>query len=634
MNKPLLGGALFFGSAMLASMRYRLYFSDILVCVALALCAMGLYWPALAGGYVWDDADLFVNSPQLRQVGSIEEWLKAVSAPVLPATTYFRPMVLSTFVLEFMIFGILPSAAHGINLVIFACNVNLVFLLARRLLEGEVANLGHSALLAGVAAVIYLVHPAQIESVAWVAGRFDLLVTFFSLLTVLSLWAPGLVGICLVSVFCLLALLSKEMAITLVLIVPLLAWGLKGSNRPHQSVWHALGAIFVAIFIYGAAKLAAMGVLSHTDLGLAHALNMPQRLGFVGLTLLFYMKMALFPFLDISPQHPFDATAMSYGQVTIGIFVLLVTAGISVYALRKVRKFSLFWVVSMLSLMPILNIVILTIGGTIGCDRFLSLPLVFFVIFLVLAAAASHIRSPSQTLTRVFLGATLIWVLIAVLNVVVTVPLWRNDLTLWTWSYQKHPDDGRTQMNLASAYFKVGEMARLRSMLDGAVQRGGDPHRFDVIYGAIDIKTGREADGIAKIERVFSGVSLPHKPLLKSGYNLDEVHADMRWYPNGSRVTFAYMALADGYRGLRRFGDALEAAQIARFYMPKFSPAILAEALAYYGLGQTEKGDGAYNLALSLFTVQGQLDAAKVRSEFFARYCGERIEISPHCAKE
>lgn len=71
-----------------------------------------------------------------------------------------------------------PFLFHAANLVVHLASVGLVFSLAKRLLGGNWP--------AAAGALLFAIHPVQVEAVAWATGMKDLLAGFFSLL---SLWA-------------------------------------------------------------------------------------------------------------------------------------------------------------------------------------------------------------------------------------------------------------------------------------------------------------------------------------------------------------------------------------------------------------------------------------------------------------
>src|SRR5690606_193983 len=88
--------------------------------------AVLLYYQTLNFLYVWDDSLLFLDKTNL--LNSPLTW-DLLTEPVLPGTTYMRPLVFLTMYFEFNILGQSPKISHTINLIIFILNSWLVFLL-------------------------------------------------------------------------------------------------------------------------------------------------------------------------------------------------------------------------------------------------------------------------------------------------------------------------------------------------------------------------------------------------------------------------------------------------------------------------------------------------------------------------
>ena len=124
------------------------------------------------------------------------------------AHTFFRPAVILSYAADMAIWGPWPPGFRLTNLLLHILCTLLVYRMARS--EG----LGDAAALA--AGALFAAHPAHVESVAWISGRTDLLCAAF----MLGAWLHYRRGRTAASL-CLfgLALLSKEMAITLPLLV-------------------------------------------------------------------------------------------------------------------------------------------------------------------------------------------------------------------------------------------------------------------------------------------------------------------------------------------------------------------------------------------------------------------------------
>jgi protein O-mannosyl-transferase len=131
--------------------------------VALALVAYG---PALRGDFVWDDNDYVSNNPTLQSV----EGLRAIWFDPT-ATPQYYPLVHSSYWLEYHLWGLNPLGYHLINVALHLMSVFLLWQILRFL---DVRG-------AALIAAIFAVHPVQVESVAWITERKNVLSGVFYL---------------------------------------------------------------------------------------------------------------------------------------------------------------------------------------------------------------------------------------------------------------------------------------------------------------------------------------------------------------------------------------------------------------------------------------------------------------------
>ena len=145
--------------------------------LAAILCAVfALYRPALAYPFLdLDDLYGVVENPGIRDLS----W-HGVRFLFLDDARDIRwfPLAYLSFAVDFARAGLDAAAFHATNLGLHLANVALVFVLIRRL-SGD-------ALVAGVASLLFGIHPLQVESVAWVSSRKNVLFLFFFLLSALS----------------------------------------------------------------------------------------------------------------------------------------------------------------------------------------------------------------------------------------------------------------------------------------------------------------------------------------------------------------------------------------------------------------------------------------------------------------
>ena len=185
----------------------------LLVLAALvALC----YLPALFAGFVWDTVALIPDEPVLHvPSGLFSIWFSPAD---ISNEGHYWPLTYTTFWLEHMLWGSNPAGYHAVNLLLHFVNASLLWRLMRRL-----AVPGAFAI-----AVIFAIHPLQVESVTWVIERKGLLSGLFSLGAVLTYLRfqekprPRSYGLALLLFAC--GLLSKSTVVTLPLALLILIW--------------------------------------------------------------------------------------------------------------------------------------------------------------------------------------------------------------------------------------------------------------------------------------------------------------------------------------------------------------------------------------------------------------------------
>jgi len=137
----------------------------------LAATTIFAYRPAWHGGFLWDDDAYVTNNELLTAPNGLHRIWFSLDAP----SQYF-PLVYTTFRIEHALWGLNPSGYHWVNILLHVANALLVWrLLARLNVPG-----------AWLAGAIFALHPVQVESVAWITERKNVLMGFFFLLTLLA----------------------------------------------------------------------------------------------------------------------------------------------------------------------------------------------------------------------------------------------------------------------------------------------------------------------------------------------------------------------------------------------------------------------------------------------------------------
>lgn len=259
--------------------------------VALALFGLlvAAYLPALGGGFIWDDNGYVTGNQTLRSLAGLWSiWFDP------SATPQYYPLVHTTFWLEYHLWGLDAFGYHAVNLGLHAFSALLLYrLLARLELPG-----------AWIAAAVFALHPVEVESVAWITERKNVLSAVFYLGASLAFlrfaakeraggpegrrWSCYLLSLILFAA----ALLSKSVACLLPAAMLLITWW-KGGRLRWNDIWP-----LAPFFLLGAASGLATAWLEKHHVraeGADWSLNLMERLLIAGRAVWFYAGKLLWP---------------------------------------------------------------------------------------------------------------------------------------------------------------------------------------------------------------------------------------------------------------------------------------------------------------------------------------------------
>jgi tetratricopeptide (TPR) repeat protein len=257
--------------------------------------AAAAYWPALRGGFIWDD-DGHVTRPELRPLhGLWRIWLEP------GATQQYYPALHSAFWAEHHLWGDSALGYHVLNLVLHLATCALLYRILRRLAVP-------GALLA---AAVFALHPVCVESVAWISEQKNTLSTAFYMAAALAYLrfdegrraGPYVLGTALFA----LALLSKTVTATLPAALLVVFWWRRGHLSIRRDV-----VPFLPWFCMSGAAAWVTSWMERTYVGAngsAFAMGFLERLLVAGRAAWFYLGKILWPahLVFIYPRWNVDA---------------------------------------------------------------------------------------------------------------------------------------------------------------------------------------------------------------------------------------------------------------------------------------------------------------------------------------
>ena len=495
-------------------------------CIFISAACFIAYSPAIKGDFIWDDDNYVTANPLITAPDGL--WRIWFSTD---ATSQYFPLVYTTFRLEHKLWGFNPMPYHIANVAIHIISSLLLWLILRRLAIPA----------AFVAAALFALHPVNVESVAWITERKNVLMLVFSLLSLLFWIEFALrpqtkkraILFYVLSLLCYaIALFSKTTACVLPAALLLVIW-LKDIPLKIKSFLLVIPYVVMGI---------AMGLLviwwehQHQGTGLVDMhLSILERLLIASRAVWFYAAKIFFP-ANLAFSYPrWDINPAKVSQYIWLLACLLMAGGLWFWRKvlgRRVIAAVLFFVAALSPMLGFLDLY--TFVYTWVADHYQYMAAIALI---TLAVAAG-----SRLIARLGKYAKITKVLIAfVLLLTCAVLTWRqcriytNLETLWNDTLKKNPDSWIAHNNLGQMLLEQGKTDELIYHLTRAIdiaQRNPAVHPYIIATMRYNLaqSQGKFQDAIEQL-RIAIDV-LPNDPK-------------------------TYLVLADLLESQGRFGEAV-----------------------------------------------------------------------------
>lgn len=527
------------------------------------------YKQTLFFDYLWDDDLLIVDNIDL--VNSQLNW-DIISRPVLQGSSYFRPLVFLSWFTEFKLFGQSSAISHLINLMIFLFNIGLVYWFAYLL--GKAKQKENLILLASICAGVYAIHPIHVETTAWVSGRFDLMATFFGLLTCIlftyqlskqkySIILGFLIGL---SYFC--TLMSKEIGLLLPLILFILYMSVSlekfkgGFLNFFKENYSLVIVVFICFSIYYFLRVSSMHEVYNYSFTWEYykGIVFEQQVPLYAIKQ--YFLQALLPFYNLGPIQPTELFIVKNIKNTISIIFVGFCLIYLIFTLVKKKSFFSWMMFGYLvSIILVIFLIPIASGKDIIQDRFMSFGLTFIVIGIVF-----YITEIEKHSIRVLISLLLlVWSIGAYATTKSIIPFWKNELTLWGWIYQEHSDDHFSRNSYYYSLIKYNRYDDLiRVINDQFISKNKPLHVADQILYAKALLIKKSPESIEYLKGVVFSIPEFHKenstlkdimeasayfqlsPLqIATAY--DSLSIATLWFENNPELALQYNYIAEQY---------------------------------------------------------------------------------------
>lgn len=361
----------------------------------------------------------------------------------------YRPLSLTTFAIEYQIFGANPRLSHYFNVLLFLITALLLYKLLIKLFYRYCSKEILSDL-PFIATLIFIIHPIHTEVVANIKGRDEIMALGGSLATIIFIikYLDTTKIIYLISsiVLFLTALLSKENAVTFIAIIPLCIYYYK--NEKWIKYLYCLLSLFIALFIFLVMRKLALGDISKPPGELLNNpyiyASVPEKFATIFYTLGIYIKLLFWPDPLTYDYYPYHIKLINWDN-SVALLSLIVYISLFVYAIVKLKyKTTIaFGVLFFMITLSIVSNIFFNIG-TFMSERFIFIPSIGFVIIIA-------------WLFTVKLPEYIKWVnfRIVFLTIIMTLcfiktysrdKVWKNNFTLFTTDVKTSFDSAKSNM--------------------------------------------------------------------------------------------------------------------------------------------------------------------------------------------
>ncbi len=373
------------------------------------------------------------------------------------------PLTWLSHMLDVQVYGLKAGGHHLTNVMLHIAATLLLF----GLLHGMTGALGPSAFVAG----LFAVHPLQMESVAWVAERKNVLCTLFWMLT---LW--GYVGYVrqprrgrylVVLLLFTLGLMAKPMLVTLPFALLLLdVWPLgrvaldTGPPDPLRSapaqdqrsiglrlVWEKLPLFALAI----ASSIVTLVVQQRAVITL-NALPLNRRLANAVVSYVSYIGEMLWPTrLGVFYNYP---GSLPGSRVAGAILILFAVSVAVILAARRHPYLPVGWLWYLGTLVPVIGLV--QVGNQAMADRYAYVPLIG--LFIMTGWGVPDLLTGWRRRSIALPVAAGVVIAACTITARDQVQYWKNSVALWEHTLKVSTENHIAETNLGDAFAAQGRV--------------------------------------------------------------------------------------------------------------------------------------------------------------------------------
>ena len=442
----------------------------------LVVATVALYSPVRGHPFVNYDDNVYVT--ENAQVKSGLDWDTVQWAFTTSEAGNWHPVTWLSHAFDYQLFQADPAGHHNTNLLLHVLNVLLLFWVMRQ----ATGFTGRSWMVAA----LFALHPINVESVAWISERKNLLSMLFFLLALGAYrWyvrEPRTSRYVVVAALFALGLMAKPQVITLPFVLllwdywPLRRMAIAGHEAafdttddappPQRSLSWLIGEKLPLLALCGASAFVTMH--AQQAAGAMHTVKnsfpLSIRLGNAIVCYARYLGKAFWP-SHLALVYPHPGTALKTWEALAALVVLLTVTALVIKE-RRHRYLLVGWFWFLGTMVPMIGLV--QVGEQAMADRYAYLP--FIGLFIMVCWGVADWAEQRRVSAAVLAGASV--VILVALSVVAYRQLgfWRDNVVLWTHIIEVTPPNYIAQDDLGGALLNKGQIGEAMKHFEMAAE--------------------------------------------------------------------------------------------------------------------------------------------------------------------
>lgn len=320
-----------------------------------------VFYNSLQNDFVFDDESVVQNYMAIRDLSNIPKFFTAQEGFHKVIGRYYRPVVSTTYTLDYGLWNLNPFGFHLTNNIINIIASLFLFAILSKLFR----KYKYGLLASLISTLIFASHPVHTEAVSWISGRTDSLVTLFFFATfyfyILYTEENENKYIVISLVFYTLGLLSKEMIVTLPLIIILFdfLWR-KKTLREVVENWKSYSVFILLTIVYLILRYFILkDIVERAKYNYFYGKDIITIFATMLKTIPIYLKLLIYPvgllyhYNGVLP----DSNSFLEGSVIFSILLIIVLLLISFVLYKNYGKISFCILFVFVTLLPVMNII-------------------------------------------------------------------------------------------------------------------------------------------------------------------------------------------------------------------------------------------------------------------------------------